>query len=107
MNQKILKAKVLRTDKQLDLALLQVDGEKDLPALALGTVDKVSELAMVVACGFPVGQRLATDKGRYPAISINSGNVTSLRLKEGLPYTSFNSTWSSGTRGIRVARCST
>ena len=82
-DQKVLKAKVLRTDKQLDLALLQVEGQKDLPALSLGTVDKLAELADVIACGFPFGQTLAPEKNEYPAMTINAGSVTSLRLKAG------------------------
>jgi len=82
-DQKVLKAKVIRSDKQLDLALLQVEGEKDLPTLALGTVDKLIELQEVIACGFPFGQNLATDKTAYPAISIGSGSITSLREKDG------------------------
>src|SRR6266545_3840674 len=34
-SQKVLRAKVIRTDKDSDLALLRVDGAKDLPSLAL------------------------------------------------------------------------
>ncbi len=82
-DQKVLKAKVIRTDKQFDLALLQVEGQKDLPALPLGTTDKLTELAEVVACGFPFGQALAMSKDEYPAISINSGSVSALRRKAG------------------------
>jgi S1-C subfamily serine protease len=50
--QRVLKAKVVREDKDLDLALLRVNAAKDLPALPLGSADGVAELAEVVACGF-------------------------------------------------------
>ena len=82
-SQKVLKAKVVRVDKESDLALLRVDGVKDLPSLALGSSDNLTELAEVVACGFPLGKALALDKKEYPAISVNSGSITSLRQKDG------------------------
>jgi hypothetical protein len=80
--QRVLKAKVVRADKAVDLALLRVDGVKDLPALPLGSTKDLSELAEVVACGFPLGKALAADKKEYPAVSVNAGSVTSLRHKD-------------------------
>jgi S1-C subfamily serine protease len=82
-SQKILPAKLVRSDKELDLALLRVDGEKDLPCLTLGSDEKLAELAEVVACGYPFGAALATDVREFPAVSINSGSITSLRRKDG------------------------
>ena len=79
--EKILKAKVVRTDKKLDLALLRVDGVKDLPSLALGSMKNIAELSEVVACGFPLGFALSIDDKSFPAISVNAGSVTSLRYK--------------------------
>jgi hypothetical protein len=76
--QKVLKAKVLRSDKGLDLALLKVDGTENLEALELGSDRDLGELTELIACGFPFGQALARP-GEYPAISINAGSVTSLR----------------------------
>ncbi|WP_020471586.1 S1C family serine protease [Zavarzinella formosa] len=81
--ERILKAKVVRADKAGDLALLRVDGVKDLPSLEFGTAEDVAELAEVVACGFPLGRALSTDKKELPACSVNAGSVTSLRLKGG------------------------
>jgi hypothetical protein len=80
--QQVLTAKVVRADKDADLALLRVAGAKDLPSLPLGSVEGVAELADVVACGFPLGFLLAPDKKEYPAVSVNSGTVTALRYKE-------------------------
>ncbi|MDY3552419.1 serine protease [Gemmata sp. JC717] len=80
--QRVLQAKVVRADKGTDLALLRVVGAKDLPALTLGSAEALAELADVVACGFPLGRALATDRKEYPAISVNAGSVTALRHKD-------------------------
>ncbi len=76
--QKVLKAKILRRDKDLDLALLKVDSTDKFEAIELGSDKDLAELTEVVACGFPFGKALAR-KDEYPAISINVGSVTSLR----------------------------
>jgi hypothetical protein len=76
--QNVLKAKVLRRDKALDLALLKVDGDEKIEALELGSDKELGELTELIACGFPFGLALARP-GEYPAISINVGSVTSLR----------------------------
>jgi hypothetical protein len=81
--QRVLKATVVRADKDADLALLRVEGAKDLPALPLGSVKGVAELADVVAFGFPLGRDLSPDRKDHPAISVNAGTVTSLRQKGG------------------------
>jgi len=75
-------AKVIRSDKALDLALLRIDGVKDLPVLTLGSDEKVTELEEVVAFGFPFGTALAPDRKEFPAVSINADSITSLRRKD-------------------------
>lgn len=60
--EKVFRARVVRTDKDLDLALLRADGARDLPALALGSDEKLAELAEVIAFGFPFGKALAPDR---------------------------------------------
>jgi hypothetical protein len=81
--EKVCKAKVVRSDREMDLALLRVEGVKDLPALRLGSDDKLAELMELVAVGFPFGTALATDQKGYPEVSINVGSVTALRRKMG------------------------
>ncbi len=77
---KVLTATVVRSDPEADLALLRVDG-KGLPVLPLGSDEELTELAEVIACGFPFGQSLSIDRQEYPAISVNAGKVTALRKK--------------------------
>jgi hypothetical protein len=79
----VLTAKVLRMDKELDLALLQAEDAKDLPVLPLAAENNLSETDEVIAFGFPFGQRLSLDAKEPPAISVNVGKVTSLREKAG------------------------
>ncbi len=81
--QRVVTAKVIRADKDLDLALLRADGVKDLPALSLGSVDRITETMEVVALGFPFGKLLDAQPNEYPAVSVNIGSVTSLRMKDG------------------------
>jgi len=81
-DEKIFKAKVVRSDADLDLALLRIEGAKDLPTLRLGSDEKLAELMEVVAVGFPFGTALSPDKKGYPEVSINVGSVTALRKKD-------------------------
>ena len=81
-NEQICKAKVVRSDKDMDLALLRVEGVKDLPTVSLGTDEKLTELMEVVTVGFPFGTLLAPDRKGYPEVSINVGSITSLRRKD-------------------------
>jgi S1-C subfamily serine protease len=81
--QKVVKAKVLRSDRDADLALLQAEGVKDLPALTLGAADGLNELQEIIAVGFPFGKALTLVRDEYPAASINVGSITSLRKKGG------------------------
>jgi hypothetical protein len=93
--QKSYAARVIRTDRQLDLALLRVDGANDLPALDLGDDKQLEELMEVVAFGYPFGAGIgdagappfgppaAGDRRDYPSVSVNAGSITALRRKDG------------------------
>jgi hypothetical protein len=82
-------ARVVRTDKDLDLALLRIDGTHDLAALNLGDDADLEELMEVVAFGFPFGTGIggappaAAKRREYPSVSVNAGSITALRLKGG------------------------
>jgi serine protease Do len=82
-DQTIVEAKVVRTDKENDLALLKANEGGLFVALPLGKVDNLAETVRLTAFGYPFGEKLALDKGAYPAISVSMGAVTSLRKKDG------------------------
>src|SRR5262249_31771575 len=64
--QRVYKAGVVRRDKNLDLALLRVDGPVELPVLPLGSDDNLSELQELITCGFPFGTALGgPETGSY------------------------------------------
>ncbi len=80
--QKVVKAKVVAFDAVLDVALLRVEGVKDLPSLTLGTTKDLAELSELVVCGFPVGFSFSKEKETYPAAVAIAGTVSALRLKD-------------------------
>jgi hypothetical protein len=81
--EKAYPARLVRSDTDLDLALLRVEGARGLPALALGSDEGQEELMDVVAFGFPLAGGAAPGRGGRPAISVNAGSVTALRRREG------------------------
>ena len=83
--QKVSKARIVRRDRELGLALLRVDGTKDLAPLPLGKTDQVSELAELVVLGFPGGSRLAEKDPEYPSVVVDVATVTSVSKKNGDP----------------------
>jgi S1-C subfamily serine protease len=83
-SQKLVKAKVLRCDEQLDLALLKVEEAISAAPIKLGSDQGLSEVQEIMAFGFPFGKELALNPGDYPSISINKGHITALRKKDGL-----------------------
>jgi hypothetical protein len=82
---RVVRARVLRADADLDLALLKVEGQDGLPTLPLGSDEQLAETADVVAFGFPFGEAMAVTAGQreHPAVSVNTGRVTSLRMRAG------------------------
>ena len=79
--QKVLKARVIRTDADLNLALLRVEGADRWPVLALGSTDDLTELMELVVFGFPFRTDLA--EGEYPALNVKLGRISTLRRKGG------------------------
>jgi WD40 repeat protein/S1-C subfamily serine protease len=80
--EKAYPARVVRSDNDLDLALLRADGARDLPALSLGSDEGLEELMDVVALGFPLVGAQAPGRG-HPAVSVNAGSITALRRQDG------------------------
>jgi S1-C subfamily serine protease len=81
--EQIFDATVVRKDSEADLATIKVaqDGAKVLP---LGTDDALQEAMGVLALGFPFGDGLALEEGQNPGVSINSGKISSMRMKDGV-----------------------
>ena len=75
-------ATVIRRDEEADLALLEVKATMKFATLPLGSDSGLSELMDVFMFGYPFGTEIATGRNKYPAISINSGSISSLRKNE-------------------------
>jgi S1-C subfamily serine protease len=69
--EKSYSARVVRSDNEVDLALLHVDGVKNLPTVPLGSDEGLEELMEVVGFGFPFGAAVASGRREHPAISVN------------------------------------
>jgi WD40 repeat protein len=76
-NEKSYPARVVRTDKEADLALLKVEGVTGMSSLNLGSDEGLVELTEVIGFGYP----LSSIAGRE--ISVIVGKITALRHKEG------------------------
>jgi S1-C subfamily serine protease len=81
-NERPARAEVLAADMRRDLAVLRVQGVRDLPA----PVDhdhepELIETMSVFVLGFPLGELLATGK-RNPAITVGKASVSSIRLND-------------------------
>ncbi|MGA2053294.1 MAG: serine protease, partial [Opitutales bacterium] len=85
-DQQVVNAHVVGADSARDLAVIQPDTPVDVPALRLGDSDKLFPTQEVTAFGYPFGTELTVEKTSYPAISVNTGKVTSLRKKDGELY---------------------
>ena len=81
--QRSLRAKVLRADDDLDLALLKVDAEAGLTPLALGRDDALVDTAPVLTFGFPFGRHTTVRGEVYPDITVIASRITSLRRDKG------------------------
>jgi Trypsin-like peptidase domain len=82
--ERVVKARLVRSDAARDLALLAVEGGKGFATIEPGSDESVAELTEIIAFGFPFGTMLTSGRESYPAISINVGNVTSLRRDKGV-----------------------
>jgi S1-C subfamily serine protease len=82
-DQTMLEAKIVRSDKDADLALLKVNNQPPFAVLQLGSVEGLAETARLTAFGYPFGEELALKENTFPSISVSTGAITSLRKKNG------------------------
>jgi len=71
-DQKVLRARVLWTDPDWDLALLRIQEASGLVALPLAPDSDLGAAGEVLALGFPFGKSLAAEKS-FPAVNITHG----------------------------------
>ena len=81
-NERSARAEVLASDARRDLAVLRVQGVRELPPpIEYDHEPQLVETMQVYILGFPLGDLLATGKGN-PAITVNKGSVSSIRLND-------------------------
>jgi S1-C subfamily serine protease len=82
-NERSARAEVMAGDVRRDLAVLRVQGVRDLPPpVEYDHEPQLVETMPVYILGFPLGDLLATGKGNNPAITVNKGSVSSIRLND-------------------------
>ena len=79
----VIPAKVLRSDAQRDLAIIQTTRGGPFTPLELGSTDALQDTTEIMAVGYPFGEAMAMDTTEFPSVSVNTGHVTSLRKKMG------------------------
>ena len=83
-NPREVEATVVREDAEADLAILRVlNADKPFTFLPLGNDAELFETMKVTTFGYPFGKALAVGGQSYPEISVNQGQVTALRMREG------------------------
>jgi hypothetical protein len=82
-DQRVTRARVVRSNRDQDLSILKVDPNPVLVALELGQDNELVETAEVTVLGFPLGDTLALRPDGYPDISVNTSRITALRKAEG------------------------
>ena len=81
-DEQTVKAKIVGTDPELDLAILEVSDVKNPPKpIDCSPEVKISETMPVYSFGFPLGEILATSKGS-PAMTVGKASVSALRLDD-------------------------
>ncbi|HLK57818.1 MAG TPA: serine protease [Chthonomonadaceae bacterium] len=83
-DQKKRPARVLRQDRNADLALLAIEPTPGLTTLPLGNGYNLIETQAVIAFGYPFGKDPALGANEYPAIMVSTGHITALRKSRGV-----------------------
>ncbi len=82
--EEVLEASVIRRDPEHGFLLLKTTPQNPIPAISLGTTEQLFETQELVTFGYPLGKDMFVAEGKYPAVSVNAGRVTSLRKKQGV-----------------------
>jgi hypothetical protein len=82
-SQRVVGARILRSNPGLDLALLKADDEKIGGKIDLGDPSTLAETMALTAFGYPFGTSLAVGKSDYPNVTVSMGRITSLRKEAG------------------------
>ena len=77
--EKVFRAKVVASDPDRDLAILQTTDGKDFSPLSLGSDKDLIETQQLTALGFPFGSELSVEDHKYPSISVNLVHISALR----------------------------
>ncbi len=81
--QRIVQARVLRTNPKYDLALLKSEPIPGVTALELGADGDLVETKPVTSFGYPFGEALALGEGEPPSVTVTASRITALRKSEG------------------------
>ncbi|XZE21864.1 S1C family serine protease [Pirellulaceae bacterium SH449] len=76
-----LKGKLMSCDPIEDIALIQVRSERLPKPLEIAAVEKLEELQTVFFAGFPLGNRLSTERQSNPEVTVSTGKISSLRRR--------------------------
>jgi hypothetical protein len=97
--QKVIKAHVIRIDRERELVLLQAETGTPFPSLTLGSSENLSELAELVSFGYASAVQPPRQE-KYPPIQVNLVTVTALEQKKGaLQRIEFNTPLNAGIVG--------
>jgi S1-C subfamily serine protease len=86
------------SDSNLDLAILKVGGDPDLPAAELGNSSDIIVGEEVITAGFPLGQDLPGP------VSFSQGIISALRTLNNKQFIQTDSTINPGNSGGALAR---
>ena len=78
-----LTARVVRSDKDRDLALIKADDAPNLTELKIDEHAALIETDQIMAFGYPFGAALALRNNEFPTVTVLVGRVTAIRKKDG------------------------
>lgn len=98
-NQETVTGHVVRTDKDLDFALIKADNPA-AETLSFGQDSGLYETLPVTTFGFPLGKDILLGADGSPSVSINTGHVSALRRdKDGLEMIQLDADINPGNSG--------